>query len=210
MTLAAQMIERGDLNELPYERFWREIGKAFEDGPPAKFFELLYELGAFEDVRFFKEMFGGTMKGSVFARIMHLSTECHAFGPELGVDLFSAIVAPEATSSFFNTSRAGSIFIGLHSLKRLSRPPTALELVQFWTRCRAWGTGTMADDVIQAVRLVELVCGARSEFYSSEKLQLSLDAARSVTSAPFSHLVGKLIGEAMTAERVQRVQTLLT
>ena len=56
--LCSEMVARGDLDELPDERFWRELEKAFEDPQPEAFFILLAEIGALREVSFFKRLFG--------------------------------------------------------------------------------------------------------------------------------------------------------
>jgi len=56
--LCTEMIERGELNFLPYERFWAELRKVVEEPNIARFFLLLHSWGAFKHVKFFEEVFG--------------------------------------------------------------------------------------------------------------------------------------------------------
>lgn len=211
MTLAAQMVERGDLNELPDERFWRELDKAFSDPHPEKFFELLFEIDAFRHVTFFKKMFGSGVHIRRIGEIMDLARATRRLlpTPEFAVEVFAAWVAPWDVKNFFHTARAGSLFNGLAEYNRLGGPPTALEVVTFLTKCRAWGMGQTADDVVTAVRVYEAATATTPVYMPSWKLKACLEAGRSVTSEPFKHLEGKAIGEAMNAERVRRLSELL-
>lgn len=210
MDLAAQMVERGDLNELPDERFWRELEKAFADGQPAKFFELLYEVDAFHHVTFFKKMFGGMVHARRAGEIMDLARAAVKLpDPVFALEVFSAWVAPWDVKDFFHTARAGHLFNGLAEYNRLGGPPSALEVVTFLSKSRAWGSATTADDVVVAVKVYEDATGTSSVYMPSWKLKACLDAGRSVTSEPFQHLQGKAIGDAMTAERVRRVLSVL-
>jgi hypothetical protein len=211
MTLAAAMVERGDLNELPDERFWRELDKAFADPHPEKFFELLFEIDAFRHVSFFKRMFGGMMHTRRVGEIMDLARAARRLlpTPEFAVEVFAAWVAPWDVKDFFHTARAGNLFMGLAEYNRLGGPPTALEVTTFLTKCRAWGMNTMADDVVTAVRVYEHATNTTPVYLPSWKLKACIEAGRSVTSDPFKHLEGKAIGEAMTAERVRRLGELL-
>jgi len=211
MILAAEMIARGDLNELPHERFWRELDKAFADKHPEKFFELLFELGAFEGVQFFRDLFGGNVSGARLSSYMELAKAVRRTLPttEFMVDVFSAWVTPDDTTDFFNTARAGNLYVGLREFNRLGGPPTGMEVVAFLTKCRAWGMSTMADDIVVALTVHESATGQGPVYLPAWKLKACIEAGRSVTSAPYTHLEGKAIGQAMQAERVSRISSLL-
>jgi tRNA nucleotidyltransferase (CCA-adding enzyme) len=211
MMLAAEMIARGDLNELPHERFWRELEKAFADPKPEKFFELLFELGAFEGVQFFRDLFGGNVSGARLSSYMELAKAVRRTLPstEFMVDVFSAWVVPEDTKDFFNTARAGNLYVGLREFNRLGGPPTGVEVVHFLTKCRAWGMGTMADDIVAALAVHESATGQGPFYLPAWKLKACIEAGRSVKSEPYAHLEGKAIGQAMAAERAVRIGSLL-
>ena len=209
MMLAAEMIARGDLNELPDERFWLELEKAFSDPEPEKFLQLLFELGALDGVEFFRTLFDG-VTGVRLRQLLALVREVKKLPtPEFAVEMFAALVAPCDVKGLFHTARAGNIFAAVHLYNLVGSHPNGLEVVQLLTKCRAWSMGTMADDLVLAVKITEDAYVYESPGLPAWRLKACLEAGRSVTSAPYQHLEGKAIGAAMLLERVSRVSSLL-
>lgn len=210
MTLASQMVERGDLDELPAERFWLEVTKALSDHSPQKFFELLFEIGALNDVEFFKTMFGGNVNGTWLKSIMRLSQEVRALEEPLRTDVFAAVVAPMSVQNWFNTARAGNLYNALKETLMISTNPTAFEVQNLLTKCRGWGTSSIADDLVSALWVKEWALGGQSNTISAWMLAKCLEVGRTVTSEPYQHLEGKAIGAAMAAERVEKIRSVLS
>ena len=207
MTLASQMVERGDLNELPHERFWLELEKAFKDPEPEKFFVLLFEIGAFNSVSFFQRLFGW-FTGRRLEPVMKMARAARKLNdPELAVDVFAAWVSPSDTTNFLHTGRCGHLFTLLQEVSRLGSRPDAIDVLRLLTLARAWGDPSRANDLIRALEVFEDAHGKAS--LPSTMLKRALQEGRSVTSAAYQHLEGPAIGRAMAQERANRIAAVL-
>jgi len=58
--LCEEVVDSGELDALPFERFWAELEKVFTEKRPDRFFQALHEMGALKKVRFFQRVFGDT------------------------------------------------------------------------------------------------------------------------------------------------------
>jgi hypothetical protein len=88
MALCKRMVENGELNHLPFERFAAEIVKVLKDARPgksaARFFEVLDELNVDQHVTFFKYM-----KLPRLAKVAH--QVMHGFAPDDRAENFAAL-----------------------------------------------------------------------------------------------------------------------
>lgn len=210
LDLCSEMVYRGDLDELSDERFWAELQKALSDPAPELFFVMLFEIGALNRVHFFKKLFGGNIDGLMLMNLMKVSKAVLKVREELRADMFAALVAPRDASELFITARAANLFNALWNLQEvLSIPPTAHEVYSVLARARAWGMGTVADDLVQALTVHD-DADCDSFNIGHRKLQEALVAGRSVTSGAYKHLDGPDIGTAMNSERVQRISEVLS
>ena len=213
MMLCACMVARGDLDELPNERFWREIDKALDEAEPQKFFLLLHEIGALTSVRFFKQLFGSSeallvqpiLQAAEAVRTVAQDPDWYEL-TDLRGDVFAALVSP-VDSTFFRTSRAGNLITWLSEIKRLtSADPFAV--LKVLTQARAWGEGHLANDLVRTLKAHEDASGRRLAI-SSEQLQRTLIVARTVTADPYLSLEGPAIGKAMADERLMLINKAL-
>jgi tRNA nucleotidyltransferase (CCA-adding enzyme) len=211
MTLAAEVVDSGELDELPDERFWAELEKVFtDDGQPAKFFELLYEVGALNDVRFFRELFGPNVTSHSLDRIMRMARSVfNVIEPAARVDFFAAGTMPLGVLPMtFSTTRCMKLYAAQRDI-RLIHTQNPATLVEFLTRISAWNSRTTADDLVALLDVVE-DAGYNSLYpFESTELAEIIQAGRSVVSGPFQHLVGRAIGQAMMSERIVRVNDAL-
>lgn len=208
MSLCSDMVDRGDLNELSEERFWRELVKVFGEAKPSRFFELLYEVGALNKVTFFQKLFR-SVNGSRLKELMNLADACALkLDSVFAVDVFAALVAPWDTVNFLPTTRCGNLFVALQGYNELGGPPAAHEVVSFLSKCRAWGEGTIVFDLVDALNVLDRV-GRKSVYFYADKLMECYHTARAVSAEPYLHLKGPAIGQAMAAERARRVAQVL-
>jgi len=207
--LCRQMVEAGELNELPDERFWLELQKAFDDEQPARFFEFLFSIGALNHVEFFRQLLDGVHIGSII-KVMELASVCKKrCPPNLVVDLFAALVVPSHTINFLPTARSINLFNAWNLVEGLSGEVlTAEKVVSLLNKIRAWGEGTTATDLALALAIAEEAFRVPKCLTSYQFID-SLNTGRTVTSERFQHLKGREIGEALTAERVRRVKGVL-
>lgn len=208
MTLVAEMVDRGDLNELPNERFWKECEKAFGDDQPAKFFELLFEIGALHKVEFFKRMFGNFLNRNLSDTLKLAQATKILDDASFATDVFAAWVSPDDPKDWFNSGRAGHLHELLQAHCRLGSPPSALDIMNLLSKARAWGDGHRADDFVKALEVWEAAHGPCT-MLPVARLKRALAAGRTVTSEAFQHLVGKAIGDAMAHKRFCRISEAL-
>lgn len=204
MNLAAEMVQRGDLDELPDERFWQELEKAFTDKEPEKFFELLFEIGVMEKVRFFKKNFSGAS----LSEVMSIAKASMSVPTDIRVQVFAAIVYSPTKGAGLVTARSYNLFSALENVRALPKFPSALEVHDALTKARAWSTGYTADDLILALRVIE-EAGTFELYISADKLSKALAVGRAVKSTEFLHYEGPMIGKAMAKERVYKIYEVL-
>lgn len=209
MKLAKEMIDRGDLDELKDERFWRELEKVLSDYSPEKFFELLFKLDGLNKIDFFTRAFGGNVTWPDVAAMMQVARKCSLLDKSLRLDVFVALLAPAEVKSFFSTVRSAHLYNSLQVLKGLNADCTGQEVNRLLTSSRAWSESTTADDLVTAVRTFDNAVGKHSFALTGWQLKHLLAAGRAVTSEPFQHLTGKEIGDAMSADRTSRFDRLL-
>lgn len=210
MELASQMVSRGDLDELPDERFWRELEKALSDKAPTKFFELLFEVGALNGVNFFKRLFGDFgVNGSRLKLIMQMAEACSKLEQADRVDVFAAWSAPCAgVYGLFDSARAGRMYDMLGAFNLLGSHPSAFEWHAFFMKCRAFSeSSSNGQDLVLCLRTFEQAHGQNSSWNSS-RIAAMIAVGKTVTADPYQHLQGKAIGEAMAQERVSKLASL--
>ena len=203
MTLASQMTERGDLNELPDERFWRELDKAFDDESPEDFFILLPEMYALTHVTFFKRLIGGLPLKSVVA----LAKEARKLPKEYRVDAFAANVAPASdVVGLFDTTRAGRMYEGLRQVSLLRSHPLPVDVYNVLHKLGAFQAEShVAENLVMAMRVAENAFGMWCWPVRSSMIRSAYLAAKEVTATPYLHLEGREIGKAVATERVNRI-----
>jgi len=204
MELAAEMVRRGDLNELPTERFWLEIEKAFSDAHPEMFFDFLTTLKVYDYVKFFKETFA---RGSSIAMAKSVKL-MFPQRPDMAVTVFSAWRSFSDTKNFYS-SRAKELFDTVNAYADLGGPPTAEELVRFFQKNRFFSEGTRFDDFLMALGAYEGCTPEPVVYLTWQNVLMFVNAARTVTAEPFQHLKGREIGDAMFRARVAAVEAVL-
>lgn len=213
MTLCAEMVDRGDLDELPDERFWREIEKAFADGCTARFWELLFEIGALQKVRFFQKLFGDSW---VPGRFMHVVRVANAFSKlkpfekEELAHFFAAAVAPEDAVDLFASFDAARVFNVLFEVRSMKQPITALNVHDVIMSVRGYSADNASLDHLTKVMKAVAVAGELLPISSTDLYNAAI-AGRQITAQPFidhGH-TGKDIGVAMAAARINLIGTLL-
>ncbi len=213
MTLASEMVDRGDLDELPDERFWREMEKAFADGCTARFWELLFEIGALQKVSFFQRLLGDDWR---CGRFMHIVRVANSFSKLKSVftkeelpSFFAAAVAPEGVVGLFNSADAGRVYEALQRVRMLRKPVSALDMHELIMSVRGY-----SDDNPTLEQLCQVLCAlaVAGEFLPvcSKTLREAAVAGRQITAQPFIDFghKGKAIGDAMALARVQLIETL--
>jgi tRNA nucleotidyltransferase (CCA-adding enzyme) len=198
--LVGDMAEDGSLNEIPDERFWLELEKVFTEENPKFFFDLLWEIGALKNVSFFQRMLGKVTEKDL-ARIMNLATASMILDtPKQRLAAFTSLVNPLGTS-------APTSDLAIYC--RMGFCPEPEKVLDLFQKIRAFSEGPRAENLIDAVRVWEIANLMAAIPLSSKKLRQALEAARTVTAAPFVHLEGPEIGIQMSFARVEKIKSVL-
>ena len=210
MELATQVVDSGELDELPDERFWRELDKVFGEGADlGRFFGMLHEVDALRKVDFFKRLFGeNCWDVGHFSHIVRVANGSLTWEPELRAGMFGAVVAPEEPIGLFHLARAAHAHRALWLVRSLPKAYTALDVLNLLSKIRAFASECKhAEDL---VKVMTIACTAGEWLpLSPKKIANAVAAGRYITSEPFQHLTGKAIGDAMAQARVVVIKAAL-
>ena len=213
MSLCSDMVDRGDLDELPDKRFWREIEKAFADDSTARFWELLFEIGALQKVNFFKRLLGTDWGPGRFMRLIKVAnafSKLKFFSKEDMPNMFAAAIAPNEVLGLFNSADAGRVYEALQRVRSMPMNYTALDMHELITSVRGYSTENVTldqlCDVLSALAVTD-------EFLPvcSKTLRDVAMAGRQITAQIFINEghEGKNIGMAMAFSRVKLIETMM-
>jgi tRNA nucleotidyltransferase/poly(A) polymerase len=209
MKLAAEMVDAGVLNELPDERFWLELSKAFSDGGTDRFFALLFELGALHKVRFFQRLIGAQPVN--IEKVMKLAREFTAplsgdrpepFHPKQQAHMFAAALTRDPIGLFADLE-ASHVFNALESIRALPESPTGLDTHDVISKMRGFSTENHTlENTWKVLHNLERV----GEYLplTAFNLKRAAYAARRVTAQQFldQGLQGRELGAAIATARV--------
>jgi tRNA nucleotidyltransferase/poly(A) polymerase len=106
MELSKQIVKSGEMDTISKERFVKEFEKVIlDDGSDfGRFVDLLYKLGVFQNVRFFKDVFGDISSSHLLEMKKHFEAarKCNLETSEILVATFSSVMAPNAAKVFGN------------------------------------------------------------------------------------------------------------
>lgn len=213
MRLASYMVHRGDLDELPDERFWREIEKAFADGCTARFWELLFEIGALQKVRFFQTLFGTDWMPGRFMHIVRVANSFSTqkyFSKEDTPHMFAAAVAPPDVTKLFASVDAAKVHNALNRVRVMRKPPTATEVHELITSVRGYSYENRAlSQLVNVLRALAIA----GEFLPvrASLLESAANIGARVSAEDFIELgfKGKELGEAIAQDRKSLIAAML-
>lgn len=204
MSLASEMVDRGDLDELPFERFWLELEKVLGEKHPAKFFELLFEVGALQKVRFFKQMLSmGRWDGIKLRAVFLLADACKVLKKEDRLDVFAALVCRVGHPLMkFPSSRSLTMYetVKLY-VGRCGEGFEAMDVATLLNSIRAYSMGQVPQDMLLALRTLESITSPDVFALPLEMFERCMGAARTVTAAQFPGVEGKELGAAIFRAR---------
>ena len=209
--LCMMMVRTLDLDQISDERFWVELEKNFSEDHPEYFFEFLHEIGALQNVSFFKRLFHDELwNHDRFKYLMSLVKQVSFLQtPDFRLDVFVALMQRGDTEFSGVTSRSAQMTAALKCFDKMCCKPGPEEVLGLFQKVRAFSEGTRGEDFLIAMRVREEVLGIAAVPFSSKQLRIALDAARTVTATPFLHLEGQEIGIQMNFARVQKIKEVL-
>lgn len=206
--LCREVVKSGELDALPPERFWLEIMKNYDSKNPELFFDFLHCVGALNNTKFFKNLFGGNISsddGHDMLKIWHSTIAIQEYSCSwLRYDFSVALLAHEKFDTSKCKAQAAKLFKAVQLWKALPNKISPIEICKFLTAISAWGQGSTADDLVLALDVLEL-SGVNTDKLDADDLEKAIKAGRAVKSDPFQHLSGPAIGKATMNERAVQI-----
>lgn len=194
MSLARQMVEAGELNHLPNERFWAEMEKALKEQSSGHFFYALDFFGSFEHVDFFSDLFEFDNR-----KFMRLGLQVSSIEQEDRLMYFTALAAKKESKIIRSApTRTQKLFANINRLRDADGASTDTIYAQL-SSARVWSQGTDFEDLIQAMQIAERV--GEEFFIDSKSLKVIGHATKRVSSEWFPDIEGKALGEAIAQAR---------
>lgn len=180
--LAREVIDSGALNELPAERFWRELEKVLDDDCLHDFFNKLDFIGPVNSV-FFKN----ALPRRNFVRLGWINS----------LDQLSAVASNEKTT-IWPSATAKRLASAIRNLKFSDAESTYETLL----RLDAFRMSSLVDDVISMEMLRVISAG------DVKLLKIAVKLCNTVTAADFHMMGGALLGKAIKEKRIELLKCL--
>jgi tRNA nucleotidyltransferase/poly(A) polymerase len=207
--LAISVVESGELDHIPYERYWLEISKAVEDGRANLMFHVLHSFGVFNRVKFFKEVWGNQHEAvRVISKMDKLARTLRYVRDEIQFAYFVALTAKNDLPGRVHAlpTHVTQIHQAVQRIDRMGDLEVEA-IFELFKTTKAWQDDTLIKDVILAVEVLNN-SGHVTAVWPDE-LKEMLQEVRRVTSEPYTHLEGPAIGVAMNKERKARIKRLI-
>lgn len=204
MTLASQLVDAGELDALPDERFTAELAKVFTEKEPVRFFELLMELDAFRRVDFFKRLFGNASMTRIRAAVM---TSNALFNVNDRLTVFLVLMAQRPLEVRLSSveAKASERFAEFMA----GEVNTGHGFVRWLEKCRAFSDDLTVFNLVGKVVLLAEKLRDPVPFRAS-LVHYAQRATAEVRSEQFPSVpVGPQLGEAIRAARVERLFQIL-
>lgn len=198
MLLSREMVENGELNHLPNERFWAEMEKALGENMSGHFFYMLDLFGAFEGVNFFRDLF--EFDNEKFMSAGFAVNRSKVRSSEERLMFFTALTAAEERKAIFSaTVRTQKLYANVWRVRN-TKEATVDTVFTALTASRVWSQSTDFNDMIRAMEMMETMLREKL-FISSKRLWEIAEVTREITAAQFPEVQGKALGEAIANAR---------
>lgn len=207
--IVQQIVASGEMDALSMERYWEELRKVFKDSPGqlSRFLDAIVMFGA-NQTAFFKDILGE-----------NLLTDCAIYNSAYG----------DRLNDIPNTELAMSAFVALYGcnapLQHSAVPLCVKTLVKNFTFFKTnkpskYDLKTMSEflySVLEQTRslngmshmLLDLMDCLELDCVDTADLEKAVTVSATVSVKPFMHLVGKEIGVAMKAARIDEIYRML-
>lgn len=210
MIMATEMVERGDLNHLPNERFWAEMEKALTEEDAGQFFWVLDDVHAFKHVPFFADLFGdGSPFLSTAALMAFTSIREHLGGrsPEERLMFFTALMAQAERKTIWSAPvRTQKLYTNIWKV-RATEAATADSVFSVLQSAKLWSQGSDFTDLVRGMVILEKM--EEKLFISARDLADIGIATRAVKAEQFPGMEGKALGEAIARTRKEVIANLI-
>lgn len=190
--ICKNVIASGVLNELPTERFWKEIEKVHITGTIGNFLYILSSWGVYEQkVNFFCD---ALPRGSLVYGNLHLSLDNYDWISAL----FSIYIQP---TSIFPNKMAARLYQANAAYRNMDYSIDCI--YDFLVTCSAFNNNSIIDEFMKFKSHIN----TQTDKYL-KTIQISYKLCQTVTAADFPHLSGKDTGDAMKNKRKQLISCL--
>lgn len=203
LDLATKLVSKGELDELPDERFLAELEKVFTGKTPVRFFELLLSVGAISKVSFFRRLFFAVPEVRLRAAVKAATS---LFEPKdrlpalLGLlgDIGQAVKLPS------NISKATSLYCRFIAVQQ----PSGRQIVRFLEECRA--LNAELELLTQVCNIIDLAQKLNEQVpFDSSTLKFFAKEASLIRADAFPDLFNKELGEAIQVARAAKIDSIL-
>jgi tRNA nucleotidyltransferase (CCA-adding enzyme) len=209
MDLAKRMVENGDLNQLPAERFWAELHKVFQEETPWRFFWLMKAMHCDENVLFFEGLYGH-IDAARLKSVIAAASVVSVFVDEAERVMFHTALAAVPSSTTVRVSadtRTRTLFENVNRVRTMER--TVDDVFNLLKAAKAWSEGSTFDDLVQAVELMPSI--GESPKVNSFDLWRAASVTKPVKAADFPDIPpGKELGQAIEQARREAIAGALT
>lgn len=201
MKLCHRMVEANQLDELPNERFWAEMKKAYDSPNFWMFFYYMLQLRSLRGTRFFNTMFNGVN----FHKIRDAASSCIHF--KNGFENFIAYAA--SSEDAIKALGGSNLMLTLRkNLDRFNGTADIQGMLDFLRGLRAFNT---LSDVNLFQELMTFALANRSQFhYSPHHLTMAVNAVRKISAKDLPpEFKGAAIGAELDHRRYEALYEIL-
>lgn len=199
--LAKDVVDSGEMDSLPFERYWVEVEKAMDDGNIVDFFNFIEVVGGFQKIKFFRDIWGDKGVDVLLLKMERIQSQQPTYMQFVALtalhDLSQIHAAPAKVVEW------QKVLKHVHDFKRL----TVDEVFHLLKVTKAFSQSPLASEVVELMRIL---IGARYIMgIFPDELHDFVLATRKITSEPFQHLKGAEIGKAMEEARKEAIANLI-
>jgi tRNA nucleotidyltransferase/poly(A) polymerase len=203
MKLCERIVDANALDELPNERFWAELYKAFESHNFWLFIQTLLHTRALRATRFFGTMFQGVN----YNKIRDAAQVCQQF--KHGLDAFVAFIAPyeENIKELGGSNTIQTMKKNLHRFEHTDDTQGMLDLLNGLRVTHAFSN--MNVHLLKETIVLALAC--RSQFhYSLSHLTMAIQAVKRISAKDLpANVKGKEIVQELDRRRYEALHEIL-
>lgn len=207
LDMAFSVVESGDLNHLPHERFWAELQKVFTEEKRASFFTLMHFLGMDKHTDFFSGLYG-KINVSKLVQITRIDRAVSVVEDAEERMMYHTAITADADSSVIKTGtvRTQKLFKNVQNIRL--NPKNKHEVFEVLHAAKAWSQGPDVEDLINAMRF--MVEAGEKFFVSPDVMQAALTETKKVMAEQYVNTyTGKALGEAIKNGRKAAIKKVI-
>ena len=199
LKLCKDLVSKGELDQLPNERFWAELEKVFSEDNPRMFFKTLVDVDADFKVMFFREMFLHERDN------VHLALDAAmCFAKEHRLMIFAALMTSGLGETIKSAERyTRNLSEALYDFKRIVSASCEIEkseaLITFLVKVRAFSEGETFSNFLSVIKADNRNCRSLVSWVEETAKATRAVKAETFIAEGFS---GKELGRAIFNHRV--------